>query len=499
MKNVVIVGGGTAGWMAANLLVKQFPAEQVNVTLVESPTIGIVGVGEGSTPTLKRFFQLIDVHESDWMVQCNATYKVNIRFVGWSPNAPFQDYSHPFFSQVDTFTERAFEVNTQTRRLGLDTHVKPDDFFLNGILAAQGKGPLTPDNFPFRMEYGYHFDSHLLGNYLKNVAIQRGVRHISDEVIQVNRHANGDVSTLTLAKHAAINGDFFIDCSGFSSLLMQQTLGVTFKSFSDNLFNNAAVVLPSAAQKELPVETRSTALKNGWCWSIPLTNRTGNGYVYSDAFTSKDDAEVELRSHLKIGEAVEARHLKMKVGQLTQHWAHNCLGLGLSQGFIEPLEATALHLVQVSIEMFIDKWKEGGLTPQHRDTFNRDMTQRFEHVRDYIVAHYKLNTRDDSEYWRANRNNSHFSDSLGHILDVWFKRGDVRQEIQRQNLQTHFNSSSWHCLLAGYGAFPRLAAKQPGTGDLYIEKQVKHFLSRCALNFDSHQRNLTQHQPQRYV
>ncbi|WP_100641050.1 tryptophan halogenase family protein [Alteromonas facilis] len=494
-KHVVILGGGTAGWMAAQLFTHQLP--EVSVTLVESADIGIVGVGEGSTPTLKRFFDICGIAESEWMPECNATYKVNIRFEHWSPASGIESYSHPFLTQIDTFTERAFEVNCRTRRLGLDTTTSPEMFLLNGVLAAQNKGPLTPQNFPFRMEYGYHFDSHLLGQFLRKKSLAQGVNHVIANVVEVTRSLDGDVEALILEGGERVTGDMFIDCSGFASLLMQRTLGVPFQSFAENLFNNAAVVIPTDAQPVIPVETRSTALSTGWCWSIPLTSRTGNGYVYSDDYLSADAAELELRQHLGVDENVEARHLKMRVGQLTQHWSHNCVGLGLSQGFIEPLEATALHLVQVSIEMFISLWKEGGYNDSNRAIFNQKIKQRFDHVRDYIVAHYKMNTRIDSDYWRENRENPNFSDSLGHILDVWFKREDLRVEIDRQKLDSHFGSLSWHCLLSGYGAYPPLAEGQPGKGDLYIEQNVEQFLNRCALNFSSHQDNIASHRKER--
>ena len=438
--------------------------EQISVTVVESTDIGIVGVGEGSTPTLKRFFETIEVKESDWMSQCNATYKLNIRFKGWSPSSGIDEYSHPFISQVDTFTERAFAMNCMTRRLGLNTQTAPHKFLLAGVLAEQNKGPQTPPNFPFRIEYGYHFDSYLLGKFLKNVAIGNGVNYVEGTVEKITQHANDDIATLVLNSGQIIEGDFFIDWTGFSSLLMQKTLNVEFCSFADNLFNNAAVVIPTDAQQNPAVETTSTALTNGWAWSIPLQNRTGNGYVYCDDFLSSENAEYELRNHLGLDESVSARHLKMRVGQLKQHWANNCLGIGLSQGFIEPLEATALHLVQTCIEMFIDDWKEGSYSNKNQSRFNQNITNRFERVRDYVVAHYKLSTRNDTEYWRANSANENMSDSLKHILNTWFTRGDLGAEIDRQKLQSHFGSTSWHCLLSGYGTYPPLAEKQPGKG-----------------------------------
>lgn len=494
--NIVILGGGTAGWMAASLFANQWLGKEnndkaVNITLVESPDVAIVGVGEGSTPTLKRFFQILDVPESAWMERCNATYKINIRFDGWSPKSGIASYSHPFTSQVDTFTSRAFIVNSRTRRLGLDTHTQPDDFILNGVLAKQGKGPITPDNFPFQMEYGYHFDSNLLGGFLTELATSKGVKHLKEHIVGVDRHENGDIASIKTKNGESISGDFFVDCTGFSALLMQKTLGIKFQSYKDNLFNDSALVMPTPISEAIPVETVSTALSAGWCWKIPLRNRFGNGYVYSSGFISDDAAETEFRAHLNcLDSEQEVRHLKMNVGRLESQWSQNCIGLGLSQGFIEPLEATALHLVQICIEMFMERFEAGGFSNQNRDDYNNKVALRFDRVRDYIVAHYKLNTRDDSDYWRANRDNEKLSESLIQLLAVWYKREDLNQEIERQQLSTHFDSMSWHCLLSGYGAFPPLEKNQPGKGDLYQEKSIQQFLNGCALNFSSHQKNL---------
>lgn len=486
-KHIVIAGGGTAGWMAANYFANKWPSDKVKVTLIESPDIGIIGVGEGSTPTLKRFFEELGIKESDWMPKCNATYKVSIQFNDWSPASGVKQYRHPFISQTDTFTQRAFEVNCRTRRLGLDTHVAPEDFLINGVLAKQNKAPLTPENFPFRMEYGYHFDSALLGNYLRDVAVGRGVSHVSAVISDVALHANGDIAYL-VTDTGKLEGDFFVDCTGFSSTLLQQALGVKFNAYSDNLFNDSAVVLPTQVQENIQVETQSTALSNGWCWSIPLQNRTGNGYVYSASHLSSDKAEAELRRHLNLENSdVEARHLKMKVGQVEQHWQRNCLALGLSQGFIEPLEATALHLVQICIEYFSDMFEKGGFSNSEQNTYNAFAKERFDRVRDYIVGHYKLNTRDDSDYWRDNRNNMVLSDSLKSIINTWFQREDLANEIKRQNIGMHWDSVSWHCLFAGYGAFPALAQNQPGRGDLYKEQAIEQFIGGCALNFEMHQ------------
>jgi len=486
-QHFVILGGGTAGWMTANLLANRWGAKGVSITLVESPSIGIIGVGEGSTPTLARFFSDLGIDEQDWMPECNATYKVSIRFEGWSPGMGVHSYAHPFISQLDTFSERPFHVNCRTRRLGLDVVTSPSEFLFNGWLAERGLAPQRPPNFPFRVEYGYHFDSGLLGEFLKRHALQQGVDHRALEVTGVNQHDDGRIQSVIASDGTTLEGDFFIDCSGFRSLLIQDTLKVPFDSFGDNLFNDAAVAMPTMRANSPPVETRATALSAGWVWSIPLTHRTGNGYVYSSRYKDADQAETELRQHLGLMDAdVEARHLKMRVGQVREHWNKNCLALGLSGGFIEPLEATALHLVQTGAEIFMDHYEEGGFSDARRGAYNAIASERFERVRDYIVAHYKLNTRDDSDYWRDNRSNMHLSESLRQILDVWYRGGDLTAEIERQQLSSHFGTTSWHCLLAGYGIFPPLAPNQPGEGDLLESSGIRTMFEGSMLNFRGH-------------
>lgn len=494
--HILIAGGGTAGWMTACLMASAWP--QAQITVVESADIGIIGVGEGSTPSLKRFFQQLHIPDSEWMSACNASYKTNIRFINWSPASGNLSYSHPFISQLDSFSERAFYSNCFSRRMGLAVETSPEKFFLNGYLATSGKAPIPPAHFPFRIEYGYHFDSYLLGQFLRQKAVQLGVTHLQSTIAQVTQHSDGRIKNLISTDGRVLSAELFIDCTGFSSLLMQKTLAVPFISFADNLFNDSAVVLPTAALANLPVETRATALSNGWAWQIPLQHRTGNGYVYSSNFISAEQAELELRTELGLlDSAVDARHLKMKVGQLQQHWYKNCLAVGLSQGFIEPLEATALHLVQTSVEIFIDQYQFSASTALQQQQYNQHISERFERVRDYIVAHYKLNSRTDSDYWRANRANTVLSDSLLQILDCWYRKNDLDQEIKRQQLCSHFGSSSWHCLLSGYGVYPELKAQHPGTAmlsDPFQDLKLEAFFSACLLNFMPHHQLLNIYQ-----
>jgi hypothetical protein len=495
LKQIVILGGGTAGWIAANALAHRWANRNIDITLIESPDIGTVGVGEGSTPRLKIFLDEIGVSETDWMPRCNATYKNGISFANWSTRPGYETYFHPFASQLDRHTVMEFYYNTFARRQGFDVHAHPDRFFITAALSQQRLAPLPGTNFPFTVEYGYHFDAQLLGVYLRELAVTRGVTHIAAKVTGVTRAENGDIASLRTDTGMIVEGDFFIDCSGFGGVLIQKELDVPFISFDENLFNDSAVVLPTAQSQDIAVQTVSTALKYGWAWQIPLTHRIGNGYVYSSAFCSADAAETELRQHLGLeNDAVEARHLRMRVGRVEKHWQNNCLALGLSQGFIEPLEATALNLVCNTIYDFIDSVDPGDLTAADIENFNDRNTTGFESIRDYIVAHYVMNTRSDTDYWRANGENLNISDSLKQILQIWKTGANLSQEMQRLNIQSSYTPMSWYCLLAGYGFYP---AVQPDLVDNRTDMSViNDFILRCAQNFPTHTEVLESHRQQ---
>lgn len=476
---VAILGGGTAGWIAAHLFRQAWP--RAAVTLIEAPDIATIGVGEGSTPTLKHFFELIGVAEREWMPRCQATYKVGIRFDGWSPAAPWHGYRHPFTTQVDVHTQDAFVRNCRNRRLGHDVPVHPDAFLLGALLSAERKAPLTPPSFPFRMEYGYHFDAGLLGAYLRDLAVARAVTHRQARVVGASRAEGGDIAALLTDKGEAIQADLFVDASGFAGLLVEHALQVPHRSFADQLYNDAAVVLPIPSTEAPGVETVATAQSNGWRWAIPLRHRTGLGYVYASAFQRADAAEAELRGVLNVRDDVAARHLRFRVGRLERSWAHNAVAIGLAQGFVEPLEATALHLVLGTVEQFIAHVDRDGITDRARAAFNDTINARIDGVRDYIVAHYKLTTRNDTDYWRANAANMALPDGLLAVLDVWFRRGDLAAAL-RDN-RAHFGELSWHCLLAGYGAFPPVSEPPRDDVDFHGQRGVATFLAGCALNF----------------
>lgn len=484
-QRIVVLGGGTAGWMAACLIAHRWP--RTSVTVVESPDIGIIGVGEGSTPQLKNMFDTLDIAESEWMPACNATYKTGISFHGWSSRHGFDRYFHPFQTALDHHTAPQFFFNTRARRTGRDVPAHPDAFFLPARLAAENRAPVAPSNFPFDIGYGYHFDATLVGQFLRTHAVgKRGVTHIARTVQHVALDNSGNVAHLVLDEGEALTADFFVDASGFRAEIIQRALGEPFRPFAENLFNDRAVAMPTSNDMgPLPCETRATALSAGWVWRIPLTNRSGNGYVYSSAHLSEDEAERELRAHLGIEEnEPPARHLKMKVGRTTRSWVRNCLAVGLSQGFIEPLEATALHIVQATVEGFLDAVDKG----LPRTDFNQRIAARYEGIRDYIVAHYRFNSRTDSNYWRENAAQQNLSDSLKGLITAWFTGADLAHEIANQGIAKYYAPLSWHCLMAGYGAFPEAAKMKPPEDGLPLADMVKveAFVRGCAVNFPVH-------------
>ena len=485
---VAILGGGTAGWMAACLMAKTWPAARI--TLIESPEIRIVGVGEGSTPQLAAFFAALGIADADWMPRANATYKTGIRFRGWSDVAGYQAYFHPFSTQIDVHSEPSFHANARARRSGIDVPAHPDAFFLNSRLAATARAPLPADNFPFAVHHGYHFDAHLVGDVLRDQATGRGVVHRQARVTGATLAEDGGIAELITDRGDPVAADLFVDASGFRGTLIQQALGVPFRSFADNLFTDRAVVMPTPPGVEGPaVHTTATALSNGWAWDIPLTGRTGNGYVYSSAHLSPEDAERELRTHLGVGDAGDARHLTMKVGRVERSWAYNCLAIGLAQGFLEPLEATALHIVQATVEGFVHAFTAGGFTSVNRDAFNKGIAERYDGIRDYIVAHYRLARRRDTGFWRDNAGHDRLSDSLKAVMTCWFTGGDLVAEVDRLDIAGYYSALSWGCLLAGYGRFPdakRLRAG-PSPADMAA---IDRFLAGCAANFPTHRQAL---------
>lgn len=481
---IVVLGGGSAGWITACLMARAWGGHRI--TVVESPTIGIIGVGEGSTPQLKAFFDLIGIAEADWMLACDATYKLGIRFTGWSNRPGYETYFHPFPGPTDLHTEPAFLHNCALARRGFEVPAHPDAFFLASRLAAEGKGPQADETFPFAPSYGYHFDAHKLGAFLRGHAVTQGVRYLERRVVQVELDTAGDVAALNCEGGERIAGDLFVDCSGFVGVIAQQALGEIFLPFTDSLFNDSAVVIPAERGEHYLPQTEAVVMADGWRWAIPLATRIGNGYVYSSRHISAQDAELELRKALDVLAAdAPARHLRMKVGRVENSWKRNCLAAGLSQGFLEPLEATALHIVIATAQEFISAFEAGGFTAQHRDRFNASIAERIDAVRDYIVAHYRLNQRTDTEYWRENAANQNLPDGLKSMMTAWFTHQNVGAANEQAYRIRAYSAASWHCLMAGYGTFPAQEKMQapPDTLRAADMEQVEQILSASAKNF----------------
>lgn len=480
--SVIILGGGTAGWMAANLLQKRWGAAGTQVTLIESKDIGIIGVGEGSTPQLKTFFDELGISEAEWMPRCNATYKAGIEFVGWSDRPGHERYFHPFACAVDPFTEQTFFAATQLRRRGADVPAHPDDFYLATRIARDGRAPLAPANFPFAIGYGYHFDAYLVGATLRDFAVARGVGHETATIAEVRLSEQGDIAELVAEDGRRFSADLYLDASGFRATLIEGALKEPHRSFGDNLFNDSAVVTPTALPAAgAKAQTTATAATAGWIWHIPLTNRAGNGYVYSSRYIDPDDAAAELRRHCGVAADAEVRLLKMRCGRVERSWVRNCLAIGLAQGFLEPLEATALHVVLATVQGFTDAYERGD-----RDGFNAAIARRYEGIRDYIVCHYRTALRRDTPYWRDASGHDRLSDSLKGVVTAWFTGADLEQEVLSQGIENYYAPMSWHVMLGGYGNYPapeKLTALPESPIDL---AEVTRFVSGCALNFPSH-------------
>lgn len=499
VRSIAIVGGGTAGWMTALIFARSLIPRGVQITLLESPTVPTVGVGEGSTPWLRGFFDTLGIEEAEWMPACQATYKCGISFEGWSTKPGFERYFHPFASMIDNMTMTPFVHNVEARVKGANVYAHPDRFFMTARLVSERRSPKAREHFPFEVWHGYHFDAALLGKFLHQKALERGVRYRSCHVTHAALNADGAIAHVSTREGETIAADLFVDCTGFSGLLIEKTLQVPYVSFAENLFNDAAVALPSPLEGSIPSETVATALKHGWVWKIPLTNRFGNGYVYSTQFCTPDAAETELRQHLGLLDSdVEARHLKMRVGRTSKLWHKNCFAAGLAQGFVEPLEATALMFIQHSAMAFLQVLEHGDLSEDARTRFNTRLNRQFEGVRDYIVTHYKTNSRSDTDYWRANAANTKLSENLQKLFSAWTAGKSIVPAVRAQELGVGYPVASWLALLAGVGVFPDPRRLRPATGrDAQFNlAELDELLSRCAANYIDHKEAL-EHIPTR--
>lgn len=453
--HIVIVGGGTSGWMAANLLATRLRHRKCSITVIEPSTIPTVGVGEGSTPYFKDFFDAIGVKESEWMPACQATFKTGIAFPNWSRTANQKTYFHPFYSEIDAPQVEVFFAACEARRQGYDANAHPDEFFVSHHLYTQS---INPNHVA--VDCGYHFDSALLAKFLKTKATQNGVVCLDDEVASVSTDCQGNIDYLRTNTEGLIKGDFYLDCTGFRGLLIKQALNSSTASYQDKLFCNAAIALPVEHSDDTKAlnATISRAESMGWMWNIPLQNRLGVGLVYSQNHVEDDRVleTIKTRFDLSDEQVNTARKLSWEPQRLQQHWIKNCVAIGLSQGFLEPLEAAMLNITQRSIELLLDillKGDSSSIETKEINQYNEVVNGMFDGTCDYIQAHYLLNSRNDSEFWRDVRANTNLSEGLKDILETWHNNQSLNQALIRHPSTQIYLKTSWYCLLSGLGCY----------------------------------------------
>ncbi|WP_379551461.1 tryptophan halogenase family protein [Qipengyuania sp. DGS5-3] len=400
IKRVVIAGGGSAGWMTAAALSKFCGRAGISVTLVESEAIGTVGVGEATIPPIGKFNDHLGIKEDDFVRETQATYKLGIEFVGWG--AAEERYFHPFGTYGFDLEGMDFHQYWQRGRdLGEDHSL--DDYSLNALCAYGGKF-LRPeaDHGPVinKLAYAFHFDAGLYAAFLRRLAEARGVTRVEGRIEHVERDPeSGLITALALDNTQRIEGDLFVDCTGFRAMLIEGEFEAGFEDWSHWLPVNRAVAVACRREGDPEPYTRSTARSAGWQWRIPLQHRTGNGHVYCDAHMSAEQAEEQLVTSLE-GEALTSpNHLRFQTGHRKHFWEGNCVAIGLSSGFLEPLESTSLHLIQSGIAKLISLFPHHAEAAVEREEYNRLMRDDFEHIRDFLILHYKATRREGQPFW----------------------------------------------------------------------------------------------------
>jgi len=449
LSHIVIAGGGTAGWMTAAALSRLVSNGHTKITLVESEEIGTVGVGEATIPPINMFNRLLGLDENDFIRSTQATFKLGIEFEGWRREG--HRYIHPFGEYgLDINAVKFYQFWLKLRAAGHDVG-GIEEYCLSAVAAYNGRfAPPDPDprTVQSAMAYAFHFDAGLYAAYLRRYAETRGVQRLEGRIGEVRqRGEDGYVSALQLADGRLIEGDLFVDCTGFRALLLAGTLGVGFEDWSHWLPVDRALAVPSANVGPPVPYTRSTARGAGWQWRIPLQHRTGNGHVYASAFMDDQTAERLLLENLEGPALAQPRPLKFKTGRRKAFWDRNVVAIGLSGGFLEPLESTSIHLIQAGISKLIALMPDKKFSPAERDTYNRLTALQFEQVRDFIILHYKATERT-GPFWDHVRTMD-IPQSLHERIDLFKSKGRIfRFEDEL------FGEANWLSVLLGQGIEP---------------------------------------------
>lgn len=471
IRKVVIVGGGTAGWMAAAALSRMIEHGGVSVMLIESDEIGTVGVGEATIPSIRAFNGLLGIDENDFLRHTQGTFKLGIELVDWY--RPGSRYLHPFgIHGVDLQGIKFHQFWLKLRQMGDENAGELSDYNLCAVAArlnrfTRPKG--GPGAVLASLRHAFHFDASLYAAYLRRYSESRGVRRIEGKVVDVRRRPDdGFVSEVLLEDGRSVEGELFLDCSGFRSLLIGQTFDIDFDDWSRWLPCDRAVAVPCQRAATLTPYTRVTADEAGWRWRIPLQHRTGNGYVYCSQYLSDEAARGRLLSQLDAPALGDARLLRFKAGHRRRFWDKNCVAIGLSGGFLEPLESTAIHLIQAGIARLLALFPDRSFRRAETEAYNRHMTEQYRRIRDFILLHFKATERSDTPFWRRCAE-TEIPDSLAQKIELFRGSGRVLEDAEDL-----FTEHSWIAVMLGQGISP--AGYDPLVDSLPVENLRKFML-----------------------
>jgi tryptophan halogenase len=450
LRRIAIIGGGTAGWMTAAALAHSLQNSAIELRLVESAEIGTVGVGEATVPHIRFYNAKLGFDEADFMRRTKATFKLGIEFRNWGRIG--DSYIHPFGAFGSNLGGVPFHHHwLRMRSEGCEWPL--EDFSLPVLAARRNRfdhPAEDPRSLLSTFSYAYQFDAGLYAAFLRSYAEQRGVVRTEGKVVDVLQHAEtGFVEAVTLESGERIEADLFIDCSGFRGLLIEQTLAAGYESWSRWLPCDRAIAVPCADAEGLTPYTRATALGSGWTWRIPLQHRVGNGHVYSSAFISDEEAERQLLDRLESPPLQDPRQLRFTAGRRLKQWDRNVVAIGLSAGFLEPLESTSIHLIQLAIGHLLNLLPDRSWDPADEAEFNRLMQLEYERVRDFIILHYCATQRDDTDFWNYCRT-MELPESLASKMELFRERGIVR--MYRDGM---FLEPSWLAVYLGQNVLPR--------------------------------------------